>query len=481
MKSFGKEPRLKLFTLTISIYIYIYTFISLLCSDYFLYTQPLTNLKKMILTRSCRLKELPDLSNATNIEKLELSYCESLVEIPSSVSELQKLNNLTMNNCAKLEVVPTLINLASLDYLNMDGCSQLRSLPEISTHVSRIIIDDTLVEEVPASFMRFTRLQALIISGSRNFKTLTHVPECLEYLSLRWTGIEKIPDWIKDLRGLYSLDVAGCSKLKCLPQLPVSLWQLNASDCESLESVSCKFKPSLLLNLNFINCFKLNQQTRGEIIQQTSGERILPGREVPAEFSHQATGPLLTIRRDGDSLFPKSLRFKACIVISPSRLTEERTSIKLSCCLIGKNGGFPEKRTKYFRLPEKSPGLQSEHLCLFQEEIYIELGSEITFEFSCTPSKDYEIVKCGVGIYSDDIDESDEGKYIDEIVQCGDGIIYTNQIEQVQSDSDYLSEEEIDKRIRALKTEEVSEEVNKHGGCWSWLCKIALTGSSCLF
>lgn len=95
------------------------------------------------------------------------------------------------------------------------------------------------------------------------------------------------------------------------------------------------------------------------------------------------------------------------------------------------------------------------------------MSSEILFEFSCTPSEDYEIVKCGVGIDSDDIDESDEGKYIDEIVQCGDGI-YTNEIEQVQNDSDYLSEE-------------VNVEVNKHGGCWSWLCKIALTGSSCLF
>lgn len=59
-----------------------------------------------------------------------------------------------------------------------------------------------------------------------------------------------------------------------------------------------------------------------------------------------------------------------------------------------------------------------------------ELDSEISFEFSCTPSEDYEIVKCGVGIDSDDIDESDEENYVDEILQCGDGIIYTDEIEQ---------------------------------------------------
>ncbi|KAL0795762.1 hypothetical protein Bca101_067139 [Brassica carinata] len=283
-------------------------------------TQPLTNLKKMDLARSYRLKELPDLSNATNFEHLELRYCESLVEIPSSVSELQKLESLSLLSCAKLEVVPTLINLASLDFVNMNGCSQLGSLPEISTNISTIIIDDTVVEEFPASFMRFTRLHTLLIVGSGNFKTLTHVPECVENLELMSTSIEKIPDWIKDLRVL--------------------------------------------------------------------------------------------------------------------RLTKGRRTIELTCSLVGKNGGFVNEVYNNFNLTEPSPGLQSEHLCLFPAHDLLdrrrcfELDSEISFEFSCTPSEDYEIVKCGVGIDSDDIDESDEDNYVDEILQCGDGIIYTDEIEQ---------------------------------------------------
>ncbi|KFK40630.1 hypothetical protein AALP_AA2G021400 [Arabis alpina] len=47
-------------------------------------TRKLTNLKKRDLSRSFHLKELPDLSNATNLEELNLTHCESLVEIPSS-------------------------------------------------------------------------------------------------------------------------------------------------------------------------------------------------------------------------------------------------------------------------------------------------------------------------------------------------------------------------------------------------------------
>ncbi|XP_010440470.1 PREDICTED: disease resistance protein RML1A-like isoform X2 [Camelina sativa] len=94
-------------------------------------TQPLTNLKKMDLTRSSHLKELPDLSNATNLERLELSHCKSLVEIPSSFSELRKLQTLVIHNCTKLEVVPTLINLASLNFVNMYGCPQMKKFPGV--------------------------------------------------------------------------------------------------------------------------------------------------------------------------------------------------------------------------------------------------------------------------------------------------------------------------------------------------------------
>ncbi|ESQ33584.1 hypothetical protein EUTSA_v10009635mg, partial [Eutrema salsugineum] len=54
------------------------------------------------------LKELPDLSNATNnLETLELSYCESLVELPSCISNLPRLERLLMLFCTKLEVIPT--------------------------------------------------------------------------------------------------------------------------------------------------------------------------------------------------------------------------------------------------------------------------------------------------------------------------------------------------------------------------------------
>lgn len=48
------------------------------------YIQALTNLKKMDLSWSFNLKELPDFSNTTMLESLVLRGCKNLVEIHSS-------------------------------------------------------------------------------------------------------------------------------------------------------------------------------------------------------------------------------------------------------------------------------------------------------------------------------------------------------------------------------------------------------------
>ncbi|XP_023635628.1 disease resistance protein RML1A isoform X1 [Capsella rubella] len=425
-------------------------------------TQPLTNLKKMDLTRSSYLKELPDLSNATNLESLEMSHCKSLVEIPSSFSELRKLQTLIIHNCTKLEVVPTLINMASLDFVNMYGCSQLKSLPGISKHISRLVIDDTVVEELPTSIMLCTRLTTLLIRGSGNFKVLTQLPQSLTYLDLRCTGIEKIPDWIKDLHALGFLHIGGCIKLKSLPQLPLSLRSLNACDCESLESVTCATSFSSHVNYNFTNCFKLNQEARRDIIQQSffSGLRVLPGREVPETFNHQAKGNFLTIHPERGSHFTASSTFKACIVISPTGLiTTGRRLISLTCRLKSKNGDVINEVYHCFSLPEQSPGTKSEHLCLFHNDLLdrdtcFEVDdSEILFEFSCTPSDAYEIVQCGVGIYGEEIQQKSD---------C------SNASKSISDHGHYTY-----RHTCNFKSDKVCEEANvqvrKRKGFWSWL------------
>ncbi|KAF3564887.1 hypothetical protein DY000_02012504 [Brassica cretica] len=164
-------------------------------------TPRLTNLKKMELMESWHLKELPDLSNATKLERLDLAWCQSLVEIPFSFSNLHKLKVLAMFACSKLQVLPSTMNLASLKVVNMAGCSRLRKFPDFSTNISSLKLSNTLVEQVPASIQHWTRLRFLELSYNGKLKTLKNVLEGVSHLNLSYSGIENVSDCIKALQG----------------------------------------------------------------------------------------------------------------------------------------------------------------------------------------------------------------------------------------------------------------------------------------
>jgi len=101
----------------------------------------------MDLSKSENLKEIPDLSYAVNLEEMDLCSCKSLVTLPSSVRNLDKLRVLRMSSCSNVEVLPTDLNLESLDLLNLEDCSQLRSFPQISRNISILNLSGTAIDE----------------------------------------------------------------------------------------------------------------------------------------------------------------------------------------------------------------------------------------------------------------------------------------------------------------------------------------------
>jgi Leucine-rich repeat (LRR) protein len=103
----------------------------------------------MDMVGSSNLKEIPDLSMPTNLEILKLGFCKSLVELPSSIRNLNKLLKLDMEFCHSLEILPTGFNLKSLDHLNFRYCSELRTFPEFSTNISVLMLFGTNIEEFP--------------------------------------------------------------------------------------------------------------------------------------------------------------------------------------------------------------------------------------------------------------------------------------------------------------------------------------------
>ncbi|KAG2277121.1 hypothetical protein Bca52824_059676 [Brassica carinata] len=337
-------------------------------------SQPLTNLKKMDLAMSCHLKELPDLSNATNLERLNLNDCESLVEIPSSFSNLHKLKALSMFACTKLEVIPAYMNLASLESVDMTACQRLRNFPDISRNVSKFSISVEELDQVPESIRLWSRLRVLTITSKGKLKSLTHLPQSVKHLHLSCIGEQRIPYFKKSLQRV-ELYLNSCRS------------SLLREDCEPKEGLTCPYDTPYT-QLDYTNCFKLDREAQTAIITEhfAQGWACLPGGEVPVEFDHRAKGNRVTIH----PMSNMSLTiFKVCVLISPNQQTRE--SEQLVCSRISK--GMEE--ISVYAIPR----IQRKHLFLFPSYLLQESTSrEAVFTFS----SELEIVECGVQIWKDE-------------------------------------------------------------------------------
>ncbi|CAF2188948.1 unnamed protein product [Brassica napus] len=395
----------------------------------------LTCLIEMDLCGSHDLKEIPDLTTATNLETLNLQSCRSLVELPSSIRNLNKLIKLDMQFCKKLKTLPTGINLKSLDHINLSFCSQLRTFPKISTNISYLFLEETSVVdfptnlhlknlvklhmskvttnkqwkmlqpltpfmpmlsptltelylfnipslvELPSSFRNLNKLRDLKISRCTNLETLPtginlkslesldftkcsrlmtfpNISTNISVLNLSYTAIEEVPWWVEIFSKLKNLNMECCSKLEYvhpniskLPRLAVDFSHCEAlniadlssrtssseliteasnSDTVSEESSSDKFIPKV----GFINYFKFNQDV---LLQQLSvGFKSMTflGEAVPSYFTHHTTESSLTIPLLDTSLTQTFFRFKVCAVVvfdTMSKTGPSGLSIRVKC------------------------------------------------------------------------------------------------------------------------------------------------------
>ncbi|KAK6255854.1 hypothetical protein SCA6_017159, partial [Theobroma cacao] len=224
------------------------------------------------LRESGNLVRIPNLSQATNLEILDLDRCRSLVELPC------------------------LNHLKSLKGLYIQFCRNLKKFPEVPCHLDSLYLTGTGIEEVPDSVEHLLQLRELHMGGSTvknvssniyklgSLRTLNlyycpiaefpEVPRNLSSLILLELGmdgsrIQKLPSSI--VRSLQILTVINCKYLKSLPELPPSLGSIPANGCISLEEVSfadhhqTRFDRSYQLN-NFGHCFNLNHNAINNIV-----------------------------------------------------------------------------------------------------------------------------------------------------------------------------------------------------------------------
>ncbi|KAH0896241.1 hypothetical protein HID58_045809 [Brassica napus] len=152
------------------------------------------------------------------------------------------------------------------------------------------------------------------MSYNENLKEFPHVLDIMTDLVMSNTEIQEISPWIERISRLDRLVLDGCKKLLSLPQLPSSLSELDAEDCESLERLDCSFL-NQKISLNFANCFKLNKEARDVIIQTSPYPvTILPGKEMPNYFNYQANGGSLVMKLN-ERPSSSSMTWKACILL----------------------------------------------------------------------------------------------------------------------------------------------------------------------
>lgn len=226
-------------------------------------------------------------------------------------------------------------------------------------------------------------------------------------LCFRSNGFKTIPDCIKRLSGLNKLDIRECRKLVALPELPGSLLSLDAENCESLKRLDCSFENSKIC-LNFANCINLNQEAR-ELIQTSACKyALLPGVEVPAHFSHQATSGSLTINLTPRPL-PSSFIFKACILLSKGNINledhneDENSLMCVSCHVKGKQNGLIFRYgSKQLHIPALLGDI--EHLYIFEDSFSLNQDSleaeeatysKLVFDF-IVHHETWEVKGCGV-------------------------------------------------------------------------------------
>ncbi|KAI8025975.1 TMV resistance protein N [Camellia lanceoleosa] len=250
-------------------------------------TKLLKLLKILNLSHSHRLTNTPDFSEIPNLERLILKDCTNLIEVHESIGELRGLVLLNLEDCKRLRNLPQQIgHLKSLKKLIISGCSKLNQFPiQLSSlesltvfHANRTAICQSLSttgedklwfsffwprilkpEKFPNSInFSLASLSRSLVSLSLEYCNLPDdaIPRdigglsLLQSLNLRGNPICSLPDSINCLTMLHSLGLNSCTRLQSLPELPMSLSDLDLYKCKSLEVVTNL--PNLLRSLELV-------------------------------------------------------------------------------------------------------------------------------------------------------------------------------------------------------------------------------------
>ncbi|KAL3499774.1 hypothetical protein ACH5RR_038867 [Cinchona calisaya] len=290
---------------------------------------------------------------------LNLSYCKNLTSLPSSICRLKCLKALILSGCSKLYELPEeLGQIESLQEFYADGTaiskipSSIVLLKNLKTLSFRGCKGEAFETGSSSSWMlrkKFQDSAGLVIpsiSGLTSLKKLD-LSDCnlldggipcdlgslssLKVLNLGGNNFTSISAAnIKSLSCLRMLNMVGCKRLEIFPDLPLGIWFVHADYCTSLQcEIDLLLKYENLLMVTFTNCFQLledqqtscmidaafKQQLKVQPVSDNYGcNSRLPGRNIPAWFTYQNSGPSIKIELPSNWYNDNFMGFAVCVV-----------------------------------------------------------------------------------------------------------------------------------------------------------------------
>eukprot|EP01018_Ginkgo_biloba_P008158 Gb_40694 [translate_table: standard] len=211
------------------------------------------NLKAISLAGS-HIRRLPDLSNCTSLLRISLSRCYKLSSLSHFIGLPEQLRYLDLSLCESLEQLPELkdeerpsfqIRVFCLQKLRLYGCSSLIRLPKSIGELQRLrYLDMTKcnsISSLPEEFGNLTGLKVLIM---KDCSSLCLLPQSfgnlkkLEHLVVEGcTLLCGLPERFSMLRSLVRFDASRCGLIH-LPTLPESLVTMDCRSCRELKSIA---------------------------------------------------------------------------------------------------------------------------------------------------------------------------------------------------------------------------------------------------
>ncbi|RDX73270.1 TMV resistance protein N, partial [Mucuna pruriens] len=300
-------------------------------------TKYLPNLRKLDLSHSKNLIEMPDLRGVPHLRYLDLEGCIEIVQIDPSIGILRMLTYLNLKNCKKLILNQNIIfGFSPLRILNFAGCTKLLNnnkllkKPSETEHLEQVDKNRSVIQLSTSSVYEILMMPYLsrfpcLLSLDLSFCNLFQIPDAignlhsLKVLNLGGNKFVTLPSTIKELPKLEHLNLEHNKQLKYLPELPVPATKekttakyfvgLYIFNCPNLSEIEVCFRMVfswMIQNLEVTTPYFLSfpyiifsMATLIVYLQPSLSLNglviVIPGTQIPRWFSKQNVGSSISM------------------------------------------------------------------------------------------------------------------------------------------------------------------------------------------